>query len=136
MRHFSLKFLLAVVGGLLVYSQALAGAGGAPTGEQLRQWHQAQQMTENQLQVQQLTTEQIKELQNSLATLGYHVDGINGVLDDATRSAISNFQHEKGLTVTGRPTDETMQAMEMEMEFFGLSPEFGNPTYDNTGCCP
>jgi len=46
-------------------------------------------------------TDRISAAQQALASQNYYRGSINGVLDDATRRAIFDYQHDKGLTPTG-----------------------------------
>ena len=140
MRHFRLILALLLGGGLLVSSLAVAGQSGAPTGEQLRQWHQAQQVQiEDQNQALQLNTDQIREMQRLLTVNGHDVSSVAGTMNEETRRAICDFQAAEGLSITGTPNEETLRALTMngdQLEFFGLAPEYGNPEYDNSNCCP
>ena len=152
MRRISLLVTLVVLGGLMIFSQALA----ALSGEQLRQWNQIQdrqQMTaalsenqperwhqvQNRLQIedqtltQQLTAFQIGEMQRLLTMNGYDVGSIDGVLDEGTMVALGHFQMAEGLTLTGMPDEQTLRALASSggrLEFFGLSPAYGETDYD------
>jgi hypothetical protein len=145
---------LVVAGGLLIGSQALAvnqfeqsspQMKVALSGEQLHQWKLVQERVDagNQAQAQQLSKEQISEMQRLLTMhgydLGYDLGSMSGVLDENTKAAIRKFQLDKGLTVTSAPDDETLRALVSssgQQEFFGLSPEFGSTDYTNENCCP
>jgi hypothetical protein len=48
--------------------------------------------------------ELIRQIQEYLVILGYEPGNIDGVLDELTQIAISQFQAERGLPVTGQPT--------------------------------
>jgi len=48
----------------------------------------------------------LRQIQLNLTTLGYEPGNTNGVIDTLTRIAISQFQAEQGLTVTGEPSAE------------------------------
>ncbi len=145
MKYFTLTLPLVILGGLLMFSQAQA-----ISGEQLHQWQQiqAQLDAEDQMQAQQLTTEQIREMQMLLAVRGYDlgfdlsndlVGTMSGVLDENTKAAIRHFQQDQGLAITSVPDVETLRALgpsSDQQEFFGLSPEFGSTDYTNENCCP
>ncbi len=145
MRYFTLTLPLVILGGLLMFGQAQA-----ISGEELHQWQQiqAQLEAEDQMQAQQLTTEQIREMQLMLAVRGYDlgydlsndlVGTMSGVLDENTQAAIRHFQQDQGLAITSVPDVETLRALgpsSDQQEFFGLSPEFGSTDYTNENCCP
>ena len=137
MRRTSLLHVLAILGALLLCSSAWA----ALSGGELQKWHQAQQMAQcgDQVQAQQLTQVQMSEMQHLLTMHGYDVSDVAGVYNEETKRAICDFQAANGLTITGAPNAETLRALapsSEQMEFFGLSPEFGNTEYDNSNCCP
>lgn len=142
MRYVSLILAMVFLGGLLIPSQALTAGrtqhrdsqmSGAPTGEQLRQFHRVQDQTRTQEQAlaqeRFLTRDQVREMQALLNHRGYYIssyesDGIGR----ETMAAIANFQRDQGLTVTGLPNDETLQALALstsQHEIFGIAPEFG-----------
>ena len=148
MRHMSLILALALLGGLLVFSQALAAGQtqqgdtqkiAALTGEDLRQFHVAQERVVNQerayaqqqRETLQLNGDQVREMQRLLNQRGYRVGSINGgYIGQETTAAIHSFQKDEGLAVTGMPNQETLRALALsrvQHEFFGLSPEFGEP---------
>ncbi len=51
------------------------------------------------------------QIQTDLATLGYEPGNTNGVLDTMTQVAISQFQAEAGMTVTGEPSQAVATAL-------------------------
>ena len=51
------------------------------------------------------------QIQTDLATLGYEPGNTNGVLDTMTQVAISQFQAEAGMTVTGEPSQALATAL-------------------------
>lgn len=141
MRYVTLIIPLVVAGGLLIGSPTLAagqlGQGNPQmkstlSGEQLHQWKQIQERldAEDQIQAQQLSKEQIREMQRLLTMhgydLGYNLGTMSGILDENTKTAIRKFQQDNALSVTSVPDDETLRALVSgsgEQEFFGLSPE-------------
>ena len=142
MRYLTLILALVLTGGLLMTSQAVTQT---LSGEQLHQWKQLQERidTESQMQTQQLTMEQITEMQRLLRLQGYDVGCDLGtmvcVLDEQTKASIGDFQQGHGLAVTNMPNDETLRALVRtggNEEFFGLSPEFDSTGYTNDTCCP
>jgi len=147
MRYVSWFLALMFIGGLLISTQAMAAgqhqSGAAMsstlTGEQLRQWHQAQQRVVTQefppyqerVHAAQLNQVQICEMQRLLNQRGYSIRaGETAMIGQTTMAAIYNFQRDQGLTVTGMPNDETLNALSQSSghdEFFGLAPAFGEP---------
>ncbi|MEM7502193.1 MAG: peptidoglycan-binding domain-containing protein [Pseudomonadota bacterium] len=53
----------------------------------------------------------LKQIQVDLTTLGYEPGNIDGVLDTMTQVAISQFEAEAGLAVTGEPSQEVAKAL-------------------------
>ena len=132
MRYVTLIIPLVVAGGLLIGSQGLAD-------EQYGQFEQFEQ-DNPQTQAQQLSKEQISEMQRLLTMQGYALGTRSGVLDENTKTAIRQFQMDNGLTVTSIPDDETLRALVSssdQEEFFGLSPELDcTKNYYNQDCSP
>ena len=58
-----------------------------------------------------LTQSQIKQAERRLAELGYWTGPVDGVFDDASRSALIAFQKWEGRPVTGRLTSEEYEAI-------------------------
>ena len=134
MRHVSRILTVVFLGGLLVVGQSLAAGrtqhresqmSGAPSGEQLRQMHQIQDRTQEQI----LTSEQVREMQALLNHRGYYISEYESQgIGRETMAALEEFQKDQGLTVTGMPNEETLQALVLttqQHEFFGIAPEFG-----------
>ncbi len=109
MKYRSLVLTIAVSAVLLISSQVLAATQ----------------------QAQQLNVEQVTELQRLLNEQGYTIeknDDVIGIVDAVTKKAISQFQKDNGLAVTGLPDQETLKTLApgtSQQEYFGLSPEFG-----------
>jgi N-acetylmuramoyl-L-alanine amidase len=53
-------------------------------------------------------------LKARLRNLGYYGGPVEGALDDGTRIAIALFQRDHGLTVDGKPNDDTLSTIERE----------------------
>ena len=51
-----------------------------------------------------LTRDQRTELQEVLASLGFDVGGIDGIIGTKTRDAIRGFQKARGLAADGHPS--------------------------------
>ena len=60
----------------------------------------------------------VQRLQTALIGLGYDCgpDGASGTFDEATQSAVSAFQHSRGLPATGIADPETIAAMDLDPE--------------------
>jgi peptidoglycan hydrolase-like protein with peptidoglycan-binding domain len=58
---------------------------------------------------QQVPEQLVKAVQRELSQRGFDAGIPDGLLGDQTRSAISSFQKEHGLTVTGMPSDELLR---------------------------
>lgn len=56
-------------------------------------------------------TERIRAAQQALAQRNYYRGAVNGVLDDATRTALFQFQADRGLSATGNLDGRTAQAL-------------------------
>lgn len=52
-------------------------------------------------------------LKNALYGAGYNVDNVSKSMDEATRSALRNFQQDQGLAVTGQLDEPTKSALGM-----------------------
>ena len=59
-----------------------------------------------------LTSTTVLEVERALYSLGYHGEVFDGLLDDATRSALRSFQTANGLEVTGEPDAATLQLLD------------------------
>ncbi|MEO1078219.1 MAG: peptidoglycan-binding domain-containing protein [Pseudomonadota bacterium] len=57
-------------------------------------------------------SDKTRELQRSLALLGYPIDTIDGLQGDNTRAALMNFQKAAGLVVSGRFDGNTKEALD------------------------
>lgn len=55
--------------------------------------------------------ERVRAAQNALAQLNYYRGPVNGLLDDATRRALFQFQVDRGLSSTGNLDGRTAQAL-------------------------
>lgn len=58
---------------------------------------------------QQVPEQLVKAVQRELDTRGYDAGTPDGLLRDQTRNAISSFEKNHGLTVTGMPSDELLR---------------------------
>ena len=60
---------------------------------------------------QRLSTEQVYQIQEHLANLGYYQDKIDGLVGRKTRRAILAFQHDKGVDEDGYPSKELLDLL-------------------------
>ncbi len=58
---------------------------------------------------QQVPEQLVKAVQRELGQRGYDAGTPDGLLRDQTRNAISSFEKDHGLTVTGAPSDELLR---------------------------
>jgi peptidoglycan hydrolase-like protein with peptidoglycan-binding domain len=61
------------------------------------------------LQGQEAPEQLVTAIQRELAARGYNSGPADGKLDEDTRKAIAQFEKDKGLPVTGSPTDELLR---------------------------
>jgi len=136
MKRTVLIITIAFIAGLLVASQGLAsdqyehGMASESGGMQMEQSQQSE------MAAVQLNNDQIRELQQILNDKGYDVGMIDGVIGPGTEQAIRNFQQSEGLSVTGTPDKQTLQALAPDaktQEFFGLSPAFEEKGMEEKG---
>jgi murein L,D-transpeptidase YcbB/YkuD len=57
------------------------------------------------------TPEQVRQVQRKLNETGYNSGGVDGIWGPRTEAAVRNFQRAKGLQVTGRLNEQTLQAL-------------------------
>jgi peptidoglycan hydrolase-like protein with peptidoglycan-binding domain len=65
--------------------------------------------------------EQMKLTQETLKSFGYAPGVINGIMRFETASALSAFQREQGLKVTGQANPETLAALGIEDKLYRRS---------------
>lgn len=58
----------------------------------------------------------VETLQNRLFELGYNPNGIDGIFEDGTKTAIKNFQKTNGLAITGIIDDITLSKLALEIK--------------------
>jgi peptidoglycan hydrolase-like protein with peptidoglycan-binding domain len=64
-------------------------------------------------------SDRVTEIQQALAREGFYSDGPNGKWDDATTTAMRNFQSAKGLTPTGKLSALSLQKLGLGSETAG-----------------
>ena len=60
----------------------------------------------------------VYDVQRRLSELGYYRGPIDGVWGQETRLAMEQFQHQRGLRITGTPTRQAMNALGLRSESF------------------
>ena len=58
--------------------------------------------------------EQVRQVQQKLNDLGYHVGSVDGVLGPRTQSALRQFQHARNMDATGHIDSKTLAALNRE----------------------
>jgi membrane-bound lytic murein transglycosylase B len=58
-----------------------------------------------------LTSDQVRQVQQKLDESGFRAGRADGVLGRETQEALRDFQKQKGLQQTGRPDNETLSAL-------------------------
>ena len=98
---------------------------GMAQERQQQQRQQAASGQNQQLRAEQLNSQQVRELQNSLQAQGVSPGPVDGIMGPQTQQAIRKFQQEEGLTAQGQIDQQTLEALDIEVqEFMGLAPEF------------
>ncbi|MDP9195404.1 MAG: peptidoglycan-binding protein [Pseudomonadota bacterium] len=65
---------------------------------------------------ERMNRSQIMEVQRALKSAGYDPGPVDGVLGPRTRSALQEFQRNGGLDVTGRLDQETLSALDVDVD--------------------
>jgi peptidoglycan hydrolase-like protein with peptidoglycan-binding domain len=146
MRLFVVTTIMAFVVGLFAAGQVLGAAeqesgkaksGSAaqmePSGQQrsadMEQQSQRQAGAAGQAQkisAQQLSSDQVKQIQQALQDKGVSPGPVDGVVGPKTKQALRQFQQDQGIAGSGQINEQTLQALDLEaQEFMGVSPQFG-----------
>jgi hypothetical protein len=89
-------------------------------GQQGQQAQEGQQVSPDQL-----SSDQVRELQQSLQAQGVSPGPIDGIMGPMTEQAIREFQQEQGIAATGQLNEQTLEALDLEVEeFMGAAPAF------------
>lgn len=128
MRRLVLITMMTFLAGLFMASQGL----GAVEDKQEMGTESGTSMKGTEAQTgqvaRQLDNKQIRELQKILTEKGYNAGTVDGIIGPNTQQALRGFQESEGLAATGKPDQDTLQALAPDartQEIFGLSPEFG-----------
>jgi peptidoglycan hydrolase-like protein with peptidoglycan-binding domain len=144
MRYFAPITMIAFLGTLFIAGQALGVENGAVQSPAFEgRGGQAEQtpphgqtppydtmgrdgMQQEQVSLEQLDSEQVRQLQQALQEQGVDPGPIDGIVGQETRDAIREFQQEEGIAATGQLDRETLEALDLDaQEFMGVSPAFG-----------
>lgn len=91
-------------------------SGGAPTTPNLSPRPNKDRMGISQPQPgtgsMRMGASQIKTMQRDLNRQGFNVGRVDGVMGPKTEAALRSFQQKNGMNATGRPTRESMTALE------------------------
>ena len=109
MRLFSFTIVIAFLTGLFFAGAALA--------------EQPKDQVQVQISADQLSSEQILELQRTLEDQGIDTGPDDGKIGPLTRQGIQLFQQRQGLAITGNLDEQTLEALGLKpQEFLGLAP--------------
>jgi sporulation protein YlmC with PRC-barrel domain len=74
----------------------------------------------------QLSTEQIRKIQQKLNQEGFHAGQVDGKWSSETQSAIRNFQTNKGMKATGQLDERTLDELGLEADEFRQKKQSGS----------
>jgi hypothetical protein len=103
---------------------------GMTQQEQQRQQQQRETMGQRgqqgqQISPDQLSSDKVRELQQSLQAQGVSPGPIDGIVGPKTQQAIRQFQQQEGIAGNGQLNEQTLQALDLEVEeFMGAAPAF------------
>ncbi|CAA7624235.1 peptidoglycan-binding protein [Magnetospirillum sp. UT-4] len=100
--------------GLAGTSPSQQGQGYTPTGRRGAMLSDQPSMMSGQpgMRRQAAATSEVREAQQNLASMGYDVGPVDGVMGPSTRQAVRQFQRDQNLPASGRLDQQTMAAME------------------------
>ncbi len=110
--------------------QLQSGQSGVQGTQQNQQQvgQQGQQVGQN-VAAQQLNSDQIKQIQQSLKDKGFDPGQVDGIMGPNTRQALQQFQQSQGIASSGKLNQQTLQSLDLNtQEFMGVSPQFGEKT--------
>ncbi len=111
--------ILAALGGLLSEGQDVDIAAGAPLAVELDRavaLRGRARLSGNEASTLYTAADRIRQAQESLARMNYYRGAVSGVLDDATRRALFQFQVDRGLSGTGNLDGRTAQALGLSLD--------------------
>ncbi|MDQ2664961.1 MAG: peptidoglycan-binding protein [Gemmatimonadota bacterium] len=111
--------ILAALGGLLSEGQDVDMAAGAPLAVELERavaLRGRSRLRGNEANTIYTAADRIRQAQQSLAQMNYYRGAATGVLDDATRRSLFQFQVDRGLSGTGNLDGRTAQALGLSLD--------------------
>jgi N-acetylmuramoyl-L-alanine amidase len=120
-----MKFLLTFCV-LLISTAAIASAERKAVGSEQRTVGRMQ----NRLSEMSLTRKQTREAERRLSDLGYWTGAVDGVFDQATRSALIAFQKWEGRPITGQLTLDELEAIRSSTSPKAREPGYGHVEVD------
>jgi sporulation protein YlmC with PRC-barrel domain len=81
---------------------------------------------QKQIAASQLSTEQIRKIQQELNKEGFDAGQVDGKWNSETQSALRNFQESKGLRATGELDDRTIDELGLDADEFQQKSQTGN----------
>jgi peptidoglycan hydrolase-like protein with peptidoglycan-binding domain len=112
------RYLLGAVGLAVVASGALLYMGPAQTDGLVNTAQALAKVDRRPVDSSATYLEQMKLTQETLRSFGYAPGAINGIMRFETASALSAFQREQGLKVTGQANPETLAALGIEDKLY------------------
>ena len=110
--------ILAALGGLLSEGRDVSVPAGTPLAVELDQavtLRGGGRLRGADASTIYTAAERVRAAQNALAQLNYYRGPVNGLLDDATRRALFQFQVDRGLTATGNLDGRTAQSLGIDL---------------------
>jgi sporulation protein YlmC with PRC-barrel domain len=80
---------------------------------------------QQQISASQLSSEQIRKIQQELNKKGFHAGQVDGKWSSETQTAIRNFQQTKGLKATGQLDEQTLDELGLEADEFRQKSQSG-----------
>jgi peptidoglycan hydrolase-like protein with peptidoglycan-binding domain len=129
MKNLTLSIFMASVMGMFAVGQTFAEVqqeNEQPIdGMQTEVRQSSEVIGERQQLPVEMTSEQVREVQQSLQKQGVDPGPIDGIMGARTRKGLREFQQEKGLAATGQINMQTIEALHLEVgEFMGVAPVF------------
>ncbi len=86
---------------------------------------QRQVGAQDRVDPEQLTSSQVRDLQQALQRKGADPGPIDGIMGPMTREGIREFQQDEGIAATGQLDRETLEALDLDVqEYLGVAPPF------------
>ena len=121
-----LKYTLLVTGMAVGLSSAAFAEGTQQSGAQSgsAEVYSTMEPAAGASAAGQLSSNEVRDLQQTLDTRGFSPGPIDGILGPRTKEAIREFQQANNLPATGAPTTETLSQLGVEVQ--GVVPQQRN----------